>query len=242
MTTLITDIDGTLLGDPAGLGELNRYLLKNRKKFYIVYATGRALDEYLHIKEPEGLIDPDALILNTGSDIYTLKGKNYILDTGWHKLLEPGWEKDRIDDFIRTTGMIIPQNKSHPYKLSYYITDPVPESFEEDLKEQLTRIGLKAHLLSSMGYYLDILPEKCNKGEAARYHIKNRKIDPDNVIVAGDSENDRELFLFFKKSILVANAQERLISLLYGKKYFKTGTSHAAGVLEGIRHYLQNGN
>jgi sucrose-6F-phosphate phosphohydrolase len=237
MTTLITDIDGTLLGNPEGLESLNRHLTEHRKSFFLVYATGRDLAEYEAVSKPSGLLEPDALILNTGSDIYEKNTHKYKLDSEWHRHLEPGWDLGRIDAFMRNTGLIIPQNKSHPFKLSYFLTGPVPDSIEEDLKDQFLAEGMKAHPVSSMGTYLDIMPAHCNKGEAAIYLIKKHGIKPKDVIVAGDSENDYELFARFDRGILVANAQERLISKLYGRNHYRAKNGHAAGVLEGLLFY-----
>ncbi|MCX7698935.1 MAG: HAD family hydrolase, partial [Candidatus Goldbacteria bacterium] len=61
MLMLITDIDGTIIGDTEGLNEFKKYLEKIRKKIFFVYATGRSFKYYKQIEEMENLPQPDAL-------------------------------------------------------------------------------------------------------------------------------------------------------------------------------------
>jgi hydroxymethylpyrimidine pyrophosphatase-like HAD family hydrolase len=101
----------------------------------------------------------------------------------------------------------------------------------------LEAVGQEVSLIYSSNRDLDILPAATNKGTAATYLARHWGIDRDNVIVAGDSGNDLEMFSAGFRGIVVANAQPELRSLHAGCVYHAQG-EFAAGVLEGLRHWL----
>ncbi|HEY5484961.1 MAG TPA: HAD family hydrolase, partial [Propionibacteriaceae bacterium] len=61
-------------------------------------------------------------------------------------------------------------------------------------------------------------------------------VPAEHVIAAGDSGNDAELLTAGFRGVIVANAQPELDSLA-GPTIFRSAYSHAAGVLDGIRHW-----
>ncbi len=61
-------------------------------------------------------------------------------------------------------------------------------------------------------------------------------------MVAGDSENDEDLFLNFKNGIIVANANESFLSNFKDKGFYLSSLSYAEGVIEGLKFYMDKLN
>lgn len=240
MTALITDIDGTLTGHEQGLRELNAYLRARRKDFYLVYATGRCLEEFMDIAGSEMLLPPDAAIINTGADILLYSGGRYKSLSEWHEnIADETWDSARADKILSQVKGVTSQAHISKYKVSYF-TDPMDAGDAGNgVKEALFTAGIKAKVIISHRKFVDILPEKCDKGEAAVFLIKTAGIKAGEVIAAGDSENDLDLFMKFRRGIVVSNALENLKKSLNSKGLFFAERPSAAGILEGLRHYLR---
>jgi sucrose-phosphate synthase len=239
MTALITDIDGTLVGDAGGLNALNEYISARRKAFYLVYATGRCLEEYLEVLGRGILILPDAAIINTGADILVNTGNKPESVKEWHaKIGDVTWRADKVIKALSGVDGITTQLHLSENKVCYFVDPAAAGEAGARVKAALKKAGIKAKVIISHGKYIDILPEKCDKGEAAAFLIKRAGIKNGDVITAGDSENDLDLFMKFKRGIVVSNALEKLKSSLKGKGFYFAGSPCAAGILEGLKHYL----
>ena len=77
-----------------------------------------------------------------------------------------------------------------------------------------------------------------HKGAAAAYLARRWSIDPQRVVVAGDSGNDAAMFHMGFRGIVVGNARPELRSLVSPDIYHATA-EFAAGVLEGLEYWLQ---
>jgi sucrose-phosphate synthase len=239
MTALITDIDGTLVGDEQGLKALNEYLAARRKGFYLVYATGRCLEEYLEVTGRGILIMPDAAIINTGADILVSAGGKPESIREWHdEIADVTWRAEKVIEALSGVDCLTMQAHLSKNKVCYFIEPSRAAQARGRVQKALDEAGIKAKVIISHGKYIDILPEKCDKGEAGRFLMERQGIKPGAVIVAGDSENDLDLFMKFKRGIVVSNALENLKSSLKGKGFYFAKSPCAAGILEGLKHYL----
>ncbi|KAL7065626.1 haloacid dehalogenase-like hydrolase family protein [Cryptosporidium serpentis] len=63
-----------------------------------------------------------------------------------------------------------------------------------------------ARVLFSHPDILEILPEGCSKGTAAKYLLNVLKIDPSECMAIGDAENDVEILKYVGISVAVSNA------------------------------------
>jgi sucrose-phosphate synthase len=239
MITLISDIDGTLLGDPQGLKDFNLFVASIRDKICIIYASGRNYQECLNAIKNDGLLVPDALISSTGADIHIKNGNNMAGDNDWHNHINTGgWNVDAVRKILEGLQGLHPQIFYSPFKASYNMNPADQLILENEVKRILKLKSIKAKVIASHGVYLDILPEKCDKGEAALYLTARLNIKNDNVLVAGDSENDIDLFMKFKHGIIVGNAFDSMKKALKNGNYYQSEYSHAAGLLDGLKHYL----
>jgi len=95
-------------------------------------------------------------------------------------------------------------------------------------------------------FNIDIVPAGAGKGEAARFVADGLGFTtPGSVWVVGDSGNDAAMFeLEGCRGILVANAKPELIehcrglSGSGGRVIYQAEADCAAGVLEGVRHFM----
>lgn len=241
MLTLITDIDGTVSGDAEGLNEFKDYLQKIRDKLFFIYATGRSMQDYKIIEKSDNLPLPDALILNTGADIYFLNNGIFERNELWNKKIKVfGWNNSKIINLLKDVKEITPQENIQKFKISFYIKGGKEEIAKNKVKKILEKNKIYANVIISHGLYLDVLPGNCDKGKAALFLIQEKKIRKKDVVVAGDSENDLDLFYAFEKGIVVANALERVKKLLIHKKIYFAKNNFARGLIEGLNFYLKN--
>ena len=108
--------------------------------------------------------------------------------------------------------------------------------------EQIGEIGL-----------LDIIPARANKLQAIRFLIQQERFSEERTVFAGDSGNDLDVLTSGLQSILVKNAMDEvrekaietltlkhLTHRLYLPKgnFYGMNGNYAAGVIEGLAHYI----
>lgn len=239
----VTDLDHTLVGDDEALKELNRQLSQHRKEHgtKIVYATGRSLTLYRQLQTEKQLLEPDALIVAVGTEIYRDSGDNP--DTGWSEQLSHGWNRDLIVASAAHFADLVPQpdTEQRPFKVSFFLTSSAAAAVLPQLEDLLQERGLDIKLVYSSGKDLDILPRRSDKGLAMQFLRESWGIEPTRTVACGDSGNDIALFQAGEElGIIVGNAQPELL------KWYKENPSQniyfaqahcAGGILEGLRHF-----
>ena len=87
-------------------------------------------------------------------------------------------------------------------------------------------------VVSSMNFNLEITPDYINKASALQEYVKYEDINEDEVLVFGDSENDRSMLEAFKHSVLVKNPNND----------FKVNTKYIARSCQedGVAEFLEN--
>ncbi len=240
--TLIADIDGTMLGDSSGLAALNKYLKTIKEQLQLVYATGRNIIEFNDAITREGLLYPDAAVLCTGAEIYMKKDGKLVKDSKWPEIIGAlSWEPEKIRGLLSAVQGLSPQAGLSEYKISYFISMAGQDEIRSRVASLFSDNGVKAKIIASHGFYLDILPEKCDKGEAAAYLMEKLGNEKADCVVAGDSENDADLFHKFANGIVVGNAHQGLKDMIDGMGHYQARAGCADGVLEGLKYYIDKG-
>ena len=124
------------------------------------------------------------------------------------------------------------------FKISYNLDEDM--SREEALPiihDALTKQRLAYNLIFSHGSFLDVLPYRASKGKAIRYLAAKWNIPLENIVTAGNSDNDRDMLKGNMAAIVVSNSEEELASLRRSNRVYFAQAAYAAGVLEGMRHY-----
>ena len=232
---LITDIDGTLIGDADALQQLKKLLSQHESYAGFGVATGRTIRMTLDILNEWNIPVPDILITSVGSEIYY--GPNIAYDMGWHQLIDYRWEPRRLREFMHDeNGLSLQEGyKQRTFKISY----DVGASFAgvKSLRTRLRKEGLHANTIYSHGQYLDLLPLRASKGFAVRYFADKWGISLEKILVAGDSGNDLDMMVGRTMGVVVGNHEKELEKLRNLESVYFAQGAHAKGILEAINHF-----
>ncbi|MBN2205075.1 MAG: HAD-IIB family hydrolase [Thermoleophilia bacterium] len=238
----ISDVDGTLTGDRESLGELVAWLQERRheKILGLGIATGRTLESARRQLRRWGVPMPDVLITAVGTEIHY--GPKSTPDAGWSNHLRHRWRRDALaETFAEIPGLHLQEARNQrEFKLSYYVTADEPPS-PEGLRRRMDERRLRARLVLSKQETLDVLPVRASKGHAIRYLAYKWGLPLGDLIVAGDSGNDLEMLSGDTLAIVVGNHSPELEALRGSESVYFADGRYAAGVLEGLRHYVSTG-
>ncbi len=231
---LISDLDGTLLGDDALLAEFAAWFAARRTEFRLVYASGRLYASVVDSVRTTPLPEPDAVISGVGSEIHDYAtGKPW---PAWNRDLT-GWDVAGIRAALaRFPGLELqPEEFLSAWKVSYFARGLTTSALLE-IRQSLDESGFRTNLVYSSGRDLDVLPAHADKGQAARHVAETWNLAPCDVLASGDSGNDAEMMNYDFRGIVVANAQPELRALTRPNVYHSR-LAYAAGVLEGVRYW-----
>jgi sucrose-6-phosphatase len=248
---LITDLDNTLVGDDVAMAELNQRLSQHRQQYgtKIVYSTGRSPMLYRELAEAKSLLEPDAVILAVGTEIYFKSEEQSSvdfaahLDQAWVGLLSQAWDRAAVTATTAHFADLIPQpaSEQRPFKASYFLTEQVSINLLPQLEAALKEQHLDVQLIYSGSKDLDILPSCADKGKAMSFLRQQLGIPALQTVACGDSGNDLSMFADRpERGIIVGNAMPELLSWHRthpnGGRYF--AKNHCAGgILEGLQHF-----
>lgn len=239
----VTDLDNTLVGDDKALLELNDRLHQTRQKHdtKIVYATGRSPLLYQELKNTKNLLEPDALILCVGTEIYF--DGSQTPNSEWSAKLSSGWRRDLVVSKTTSFPELVPQpdSEQRPFKVSFFLQEDLASRVLPQIELELQASGLNVKLIYSSGVDLDIVPHHSDKGQAVQFLRQKWKFVAEQTVVCGDSGNDIALFAAgAERGIIVGNARPELLQWHneHPADYRYLATSFcAAGILEGLKHF-----
>ncbi|WP_369574242.1 HAD-IIB family hydrolase [Acidithiobacillus sp. IBUN Pt1247-S3] len=232
---LISDIDNTLVGDPAGLEELLLWLDKHPKVAFGV-ATGRNLRQSMEVLRDHHVPDPDFYITDVGTRI--TYGKNLREDPDWPVHLRHRWWRDGVTQALSDIPGLRLQEKftQSEFKVSYYFDPKRPPAVTE-LHDRLRHRQIAAHVVQSHGRYLDVLPARASKGHAIRFLAFRWGLPLQSVLTAGDSGNDADMMGGEICGVVVGNHSPELRRLRQKPHIYFADAFYAWGIMEGIQHY-----
>lgn len=233
---LVSDVDDTLIGDEAALTRLAEWMAPRRAWLRLAYASGRFFESLVESIATTPLPAPDAMIGGVGSEIRAFPQGTTITHAGPNP--PPKWDPGRIHRALAEVKDLTlqPAEFQSERKISFYLHQASEDTLA-DVARRLQSAGFAADMIYSSRRDLDILPRGVHKGSAARALAAAWGFAPDTVLVAGDSGNDLTMFQMGFRGIVVANAHPELRSLR-GPRVFQASASFAAGVLEGLEHWL----
>jgi sucrose-6F-phosphate phosphohydrolase len=234
---LVSDVDDTLLGDERATAAFAEWYRRARGSLRLALNSGRFFHSVHESARQAGLPEADAYIGGVGTDICFPPQGERLAD--WPPT-DAAWDESVIRQVCAEFGELElqPDGFLSPFKVSYY-GHGLDTEYLERLRQRLVAAGQKARIIYSSRRDLDVLPVGANKGTAVARLATHWGIDSSHVIVAGDSGNDLDMFQQGFRGIVVGNAHPELKSLR-DPKVFHATRSHAAGVLEGLEHWLSN--
>ncbi len=244
---LIFDMDGTLIGGPQqDIDELLAYLAQlNKTNPNIIWgiATGRVHDWALTGLKQNNIPEPQFLISGIGTQIATKANENDTFEPSqhWDSKVSEGWNKNQIIEDLKSLNIDHPRATKHEneYKLVYEgkFTDQQVVQVQQCLRNH----GHDVQSLYSQERFLDIMPKTSGKAAAISSLAEQMNYQLSEIIVAGDSGNDRDMLeLPEVKGIVVGNAFQELDDLRYKNNIYSANGEYAGGVLEGLTFFFQD--
>ena len=238
---LICDIDNTLLGDREGLRDFLRWQATQSDDVALGIATGRSFHSAQSILASEGVPNPDVIISSVGTQIhwYDRNARRFCEDASWKERMSAGWDRPLIDEVADELGLrrqaLLEQREG---KASFFIDDHDVARIAAAFGSR----GLEVEIVASHGRYLDILPNGVNKGAAVDHVADCMGLLRARIAVAGDSGNDLGMLRSCVHPIVVGNWSDGLGDNPALSHAYIAQASHAAGVLEGVRHFQARGS
>jgi sucrose-6-phosphatase len=243
----VTDLDDTLVyrtvGDDSALPKLNQLLKRHRQEYgtKIVYSTGRSPVLYKELKTQKNLLEPDALVLSVGTEIYL--DDTDTPDSDWSEILSPGWERETVLSITQKYRELIrqPDSEQRPFKVSFFLEQEVCANVLPQLEAELQKSNLNVKLIYSSGIDLDIVPYSSDKGQAMQFLRQKWKFAAEQTVVCGDSGNDIALFAVGnERGIIVGNARKELLQWHNEHPVmhrYLTKSFCAGGIIEGLNYF-----
>lgn len=230
---LVSDLDGTLLGDAGATARFRAWFADHRDRWRLAFATGRTLGSVMDLVRTGEMVAPDAIISDVGTEIHDPAGGRW---PDWPPH-DPAWDVERVAQAVGGIPGIRPQpdEVQTPIKASYHAVD-LSDATLAEIRDRLTAAGLATTLVYSSGRDLDVLPAWGGKARATRFLADALGFDLDDVVVSGDSGNDRDMLESGALAIVVGNAGPELGDLA-GERIYRARAASADGVLEGIAHW-----
>jgi glucosylglycerol-phosphate synthase len=229
---LATDLDGTFLaGDLKDRLKLYRLIVAH-PEIDLVFVTGRGLEAVLPLLSDPTIPQPDYIICDVGCTvvdgasqqaIQPLQGEIDELWPGEHVV------ESALSSFEGLQRQEVPQER----RVSYFCDNDL---VSEDMVARVS--ALSCDVLFSAGKYLDILPRGVNKGRTLSRLVEHLGVDPESVLVAGDTLNDLSMYQHKFKGVCVGESEAGLLAATeHQARVLHAGASGCGGILEAFEHF-----
>ncbi|QEC68787.1 HAD-IIB family hydrolase [Panacibacter ginsenosidivorans] len=229
---LATDIDGTFLG-----GELHHRrklynLLKNDPSLLLVFVTGRGLENVVTLFNDDLIPRPNYIICDVGATV--VNGKTLQPVQPLQETIKTYWPGTfNILQHFKNIEWLQYQQVPQQRRCSFFLKD---EAFLENAKTLAAQLNCDA--IYSAGKFLDILPKGVNKGSTLTSLINHLQIPAEDVLVAGDTMNDLDMYKCGFKSVAVGGSEEALIKATYDlEKVYHAEAAGAGGIFEAMQFF-----
>ncbi|AFY99306.1 HAD-IIB family hydrolase [Calothrix sp. PCC 6303] len=234
---IVTDLDQSLLGNPADLPRFIEVLRENRKYTTFGIATGRRLDTALKALRQYHIPEPDVLITSGGTAIHY--NPDLTADIWWSQHIDRRWTPQEVRRVLSDLpGLELqPKLQQSRFKISYFYDSDLAPSVEE-INSLLYQEDLAVNVILSFGQYLDILPIRASKGQALRYVADRWGIPLEQILVAGGSGADEDMMRGNTLAVVVANRHhEELSHLVNSDRIYYAKQAYTLGIIEAIEHF-----
>lgn len=230
-----------MVGDNAATARFRDYWqsLPATTRPLLVLNSGRLLDDQFELMRDVPLPTPDYVIGGVGTMLSCRDQPS--LSEAYSASLGETFDTEKIRALVSDiSGMSQqPERYQHAMKSSWYLHD-ADEAAIAAIEERLRAANIDARIVYSSNRDLDILPSAADKGAAITWLCRHLNICLDEVVVAGDTGNDRAMFeLPGVRGISPANALPELKALAEGRDtIFSAREAEADGIISGLKHWL----
>ena len=265
---LCSDLDRTILpnGPQQESPQARRRLqaLAAHPRVVLTYVSGRHKALLLDAIREYMIPIPDYAIGDVGTTIYEVSGNNWHAWPAWGETIASDWqgmEWHGLAALLKNVDQLALQEpeKQNTFKLSYYVPETIDcDALQKRIVERLGAYGLRVSVIWSIDEVnhvglLDILPANATKLHAVRFLMEKKGFAEMRTVFAGDSGNDLPVLTSGLQAVLVRNARDEVrqeavtrikatgkrecLYLAHGGFLGMNG-NYAAGVLEGLAHFL----
>ncbi|MDX2140235.1 MAG: HAD-IIB family hydrolase [Chloroflexota bacterium] len=232
---IVSDVDDTLLGDETSLLTLATILNDHRSRIVIVFNSSRPCASQLARMTPAlAQLQPDILLGGLGTECAVLNLAYASVGESQFHWSPENWSREAI---VRGLDGIALKLHSQEYQTPYKISFDLEKAADlAKVRSALTEAGAYARLIVSHGTTVDVIPAGAGKRSGVEFMSAALGIPLQTTIVAGDSENDLDMFAEPVSGIVVSNAQP-ILKALRGDRVYVSELPYAAGVLDGLRYW-----
>jgi sucrose-phosphate synthase len=232
---LVTDVDDTLTGDDEALATLLQRLEQTDANVGFGIATGRNLNEALDLMKELDVRVPDVLITAAGTELHY--GTRLLPDRSWERQIRYRWDRDEVHRIVGAIPGLTRVAKSETkYRLRYRLNPKKAPSLRE-IRRRARQSGLRVTTILDHEVYLDVIPVRASSGLAIRFFCFKWNLEPQRLLVAGDSGNDWDMLSGDTLGVVVSNHTPELERLRGRPRIHFAKSPHARGILEGIDYY-----
>ena len=227
---LATDLDGTFLGGRQA-DRLALYRAFRRPGApRLVFVTGRGVESVLPLLADALIPDPEFIIADVGATVVLTDGLRPVAPLQWE--IDQDWVgSEAVLDAVGDVPGLVRQPVPQERRVSYFVEDA------DAVAEVIERVrDLPVDVLRSADRYLDVLPRGTSKGRTLTRLVAHLGIDPDRVLVAGDTLNDLSLYQHGFPGVVVGGAEPALLHATADLPRVRHATAPGAGgILEALR-------
>ncbi|MBK3869653.1 glucosylglycerol-phosphate synthase [Pseudomonas stutzeri] len=230
---LATDLDGTFLGgEPQDRLSLYQTITAH-PDIQLAYVTGRSLEAVLPLLADPTLPQPDYIIADVGASLY--HGETLLPIQPLQQHIETRWPGETaIAEALAAFPELVRQDVPQARRCSYFCTPE--QAADPALKTAAERLG--CDLLYSADLYLDFLPRGVNKGSSLLRLIETLGLDPEQVLVAGDTLNDLSMLSCGLKGVCVGQSEPGLLEQTRScTRVLHADAPGCGGIIQAFAHF-----
>ncbi|MCQ4325912.1 glucosylglycerol-phosphate synthase [Stutzerimonas stutzeri] len=230
---LATDLDGTFLGgDPQDRLSLYQTITAH-PDIQLAYVTGRSLEAVLPLLADPTLPQPDYIIADVGASLY--HGETLLPIQPLQQHIETRWPGETvIAKALASYPELVRQDVPQARRCSYFCTPE--QAADPALKAVAEQLG--CDLLYSADLYLDFLPRGVNKGSSLLRLIETLGLDPEQVLVAGDTLNDLSMLGCGLKGVCVGQSEPGLLEQTRNcTRVLHAEAAGCGGIIQAFAHF-----
>ncbi|MBT8482764.1 MAG: HAD-IIB family hydrolase, partial [Myxococcales bacterium] len=232
---LVTDVDDTLTGDDEAMATLMERLESTDARVGFGIATGRTLNAALELMHELTIPVPDVLITASGTELHY--GTHLLPDRSWERQIRYRWDPHEVHRVLGgIPGLARVYESETKYRLRYRL-DPAGAPNLREIRRRVRQEGLRVTTILDHEIYLDVVPIRASCGFAIRFFCFKWNLEPQRLLVAGDSGNDWDMLSGDTLGVVVSNHSPELDRLRGRPRVHFAKSPHARGILEGIEWY-----
>ena len=235
---LATDLDGTFLGGTEAHRRALYSYLSGRDDVVLIFVTGRDIDFIAELIRSPGMPRPHYIVGDIGTSIYDGEKLEPIAELEAPIAAKWNSANARVVEMLRGEPGLRLQSTPFRHRVSY---DYDPTELSHQSVSKIEAAGFDC--LLSADRYLDVLPKGISKGPTLVSLVEALELDPESVLVAGDTMNDLSLFETGFKGVAVGNSEPRLAAAV-GRmsNVYRSPLPGTAGIADAIRHFRFEGD